>query len=388
MSHITVWYWYYATLFCYDDGNNQYSRVVMINKTQIEKALSTFIDPYLAVDWVRAKAIKKIDIDAAQTHIVVRLGYPCQQMQQALSQHALAHLQQALPEETFTLDIQQQIQRYRIRNNVKGHPNIKNIIAVASGKGGVGKSTVSVNLALALQHQGAQVGILDADIYGPSQPQMLGSYDTPKLQDKKLQPLILHGLQAMSIGNLVELDQALIWRGPMVSQALQQLMRDTQWCDLDYLIVDLPPGTGDIQLTLSQKIPVTAAVIVTTPQDLSLIDAKRAIAMFNKVKIPVLGVIENMSTFVCRQCGHVEPIFGSGGGASIAAQFDTALLGELPLDIQIRQDTDAGHPTVAGAPDGALSQLFIEMARKVAAKLALFDKDYSLTFPEIKVEFS
>lgn len=276
------------------------------------------------------------------------------------------------------------IQRHKVLPNLKGHPQIKNIIAIASGKGGVGKSTVSANLALALQHLGRRVGILDADIYGPSQPQLLGSYDTPELTpEKKLKPLQLHGLQMMSIGNLVDLDRAMIWRGPMVSKALQQIMNDTLWDNLDYLIIDLPPGTGDIQLTLSEKIPVAGAVIVTTPQDLALIDAKRAIAMFNKVNIPVLGIVENMSGHVCSQCGHLDPIFGQDISKNIS---QTPLLGSLPLDIHYRTDSDAGTPTVIKTPDTELSQRFVSIAKHLEAELEKQPLDFNRNLPGVKIE--
>lgn len=262
--------------------------------------------------------------------------------------------------------------------------NIKNIIAVASGKGGVGKSTVAANLALALLRQGKTVGILDADIYGPSQPVILGAKTSPEIKDHQaIEPLILHGLQSMSIGYLVDTNAAMIWRGPMVSTALQQLYKNTLWKNLDYLVIDLPPGTGDIQLTLVQKIPLTAAVIVTTPQDLALADARRAIMMFEKVRVPVLGVIENMSTHLCSQCGHVEAIFGEKGGETLAAQFHVPLLGTLPLDKSIRIQADAGCPTMVAEPEGSIAKLYSEIAGKVI--LSIVEKPAS-KFPKIVVE--
>jgi len=279
------------------------------------------------------------------------------------------------------------IKRRKVNPSLKGHPQIKNIIAVASGKGGVGKSTVSSNLALALLKQGTRVGILDADIYGPSQPQLLGSYDTPELMpDKKLKPLLLHGLQMISIGNLIDLDKAMIWRGPMVSQALQQLMQDTLWDDLDYLIIDLPPGTGDIQLTLSQKIPVIGSVIVTTPQDLALLDAKRAIAMFEKVNIPVLGIIENMAGYKCSSCGHIDPIFGEHGTESLLKQKNIPLLGSLPLTSQIRADSDAGTPTMAKEPNSEISKLFLNISSKLTEQVAKLPQDFNARLPGVKIE--
>lgn len=273
---------------------------------------------------------------------------------------------------------------------IKRLPQIKNIIAVASGKGGVGKSTVSVNLALALAKEGAQVGILDADIYGPSQPMMLGALHPPEMQENRekkiLLPIKRHGIQSMSIGYLIDNDSAMIWRGPMVTTALQQLLNDTQWENLDYLIIDLPPGTGDIQLTLAQKIPVSASVIVTTPQDLALLDARRAYHMFRKVNIPVLGVVENMSMHICSQCNHVESIFGEGGGERLAKECDLELLGQLPLDKKIREQTDKGTPTVVADPDGAIAKMYCEIARQVAARLSLLPKDYSAKFPNVVVK--
>jgi ATP-binding protein involved in chromosome partitioning len=265
---------------------------------------------------------------------------------------------------------------------------IKNIIAIASGKGGVGKSTTAVNLALALTLDGSRVGILDADIYGPNQPQMLGATErpeAPEAKDKKLQPIIRYGIQSMSIGYLVDADSAMIWRGPMVSTALQQLLNDTQWDNLDYLIMDLPPGTGDIQLTMAQKIPVSGAIIVTTPQDIALLDARKAIAMFRKVNVPVLGVVENMSVHVCSQCGHSEAIFGSGGGERLAQQYEVELLGSLPLDMRIREQADGGKPTVIAEPESKLSQTYRSIAQKATEKLAQIKKRAS-KFPKIVVE--
>lgn len=262
---------------------------------------------------------------------------------------------------------------------------IKQIIAVASGKGGVGKSTTAVNLALALQQEGARVGILDADIYGPSQPLMLGVTERPIIKDKKISPIIRHGIQSMSIGYLVDDKAAMVWRGPMVSAALQQLLNDTLWDELDYLVIDLPPGTGDIQLTLAQKIPVSGAVVVTTPQDLALLDARRAYEMFRKVNVPVLGVVENMSTHICSNCGHEEPIFGQGGGERLAKQYELDFLGALPLDIHIREQTDSGVPTVVADPEGKNAKIYREIARKVQEKLAQEKQDFG-AFPKIIIK--
>lgn len=266
-------------------------------------------------------------------------------------------------------------------------PNVKNIIAVASGKGGVGKSTTAVNLALALMQEGARAGILDADIYGPSVPLMLGINVRPEVREqKKMLPVIAHGIQSMSIGYLIDENAPMIWRGPMVSGALQQLLNDTLWDNLDYLIIDLPPGTGDIQLTLAQKIPVSGAVIVTTPQDLALLDARRAYEMFRKVNVPVLGIVENMSLHICSQCGHIEPIFGEGGGQQMAQQYDVALLGALPLDLQIRQQTDSGKPTVVAAPQSENTKLYRQIARQLMEKLSLQGLGDSSKFPKIVIQ--
>jgi ATP-binding protein involved in chromosome partitioning len=274
-----------------------------------------------------------------------------------------------------------------MQSGKKRLPNIKKIIAVASGKGGVGKSTVTVNVALALAHEGARVGILDADIYGPSQPLMLGALEAPELSEKKeLLPVVRHGIQSMSIGYLINENTPMIWRGPMVSMALQQLLNDTQWDNLDYLLIDLPPGTGDIQLTLAQKIPVNGVLIVTTPQDLALLDVRRAYEMFRKVNIPVLGIVENMSIHTCSNCGHEEPIFGQDGGKKLAEECGVDLLGSLPLDIHIRQQTDSGTPTMVADPTGKNAQIYIDIARQTVAKLALQPKDYSHQFPPIIVK--
>jgi ATP-binding protein involved in chromosome partitioning len=263
---------------------------------------------------------------------------------------------------------------------------VRNIIAIASGKGGVGKSTVAANLALALRAEGASAGVLDADIYGPSQVRMLGLEGKPDTKDgKRIEPKLSHGVQAMSIGLMIEEDTAMIWRGPMATQALQQLLGETNWSDLDYLVIDLPPGTGDIQLTLCQKIPVSGAVIVTTPQDIALLDARKALRMFEKVAVPVLGIVENMSTHVCSACGHEEHVFGEGGGARMAAQYGVPLLGSLPLDIRIREQADSGNPTVAAMPDSDLAARYREIARNAAGRLSLRARNKALGLPKIVV---
>ncbi len=326
-----------------------------------------------------ADFIKQVDVEDNNASILIQLPFPCEGIVDSLSKELMGVLLNQWPDFKFQIKIRQNLVAYETKAGVAPISKVKNIIAVASGKGGVGKSATSVNLALALQKEGAKVGLLDADIYGPSVPIMLGIPEAkPQSKDKKtIEPLEAHNLKAMSIGFLVDEKQAMVWRGPMASSALQQIVRDTQWQDLDYLIIDLPPGTGDIQLTMAQKIPVTAAVIVTTPQDLALADAKKAIAMFEKVKIPVMGVIENMSTHLCSQCGHQEPIFGDGGGELIAKDYQIDLLGQLPLTMSIRQNLDDGTPTVAKEPEGAIARIYREIARKLAANLTVLSKDFS-----------
>jgi ATP-binding protein involved in chromosome partitioning len=278
---------------------------------------------------------------------------------------------------------------HAVQRGVQLLPGVKNIVAVASGKGGVGKSTTAANLALALAAEGAAVGLLDADIYGPSQPMMMGIDRKPEsLDGKTMEPLVNHGVQVMSIGFLVNQDEAMIWRGPMATQALEQLLRQTNWKDLDYLIVDMPPGTGDIQLTLSQRVPMTGAVIVTTPQDIALLDARKGIKMFEKVGVPILGIVENMAVHVCSNCGHAEHIFGEGGGRRMAQDYAMDYLGALPLDIRIRLQADSGQPTVVADPQGEVAQIYTEVARRVAAKIAQQSKDFSSKFPTISVSKS
>lgn len=289
---------------------------------------------------------------------------------------------------SLALEFSSKIVAHGVQRNLKPLEQIRNVIAVASGKGGVGKSTVAVNLALSLAADGARVGLLDADIYGPSQPHMLGlaGQQPTSIDGKTMQPLQAHGLQVISIGFLVDPDQPMVWRGPMVTSALNQLLQQTTWHDLDYLIVDMPPGTGDIQLTLSQQVPVSGAVIVTTPQDIALLDARKGLAMFRKVSVPVLGIVENMSTHICSSCGHEEAIFGHGGGEKMAADFAVELLGQLPLKASIREQTDSGKPTVVAEPGSTAAQAYRAAARRMAAVLAGQGKDYSSKFPKIVVE--
>ncbi len=359
----------------------------MATHATLEQAIATFIDPYLGVDYTSAKALKNLQLTDNKAKIEIEVGYPVAGCAEELIKQLTHAIQQTEPNLELDISMSANILPHVSQRGVKGIKSIKNIIAIASGKGGVGKSTTAVNMALALHTEGAKVGILDADIYGPSQPQMLGTYSRPAVEEgKHMRPIEAHGLQAMSIGFLVGQKAPMVWRGPMVSGALQQLLNDTQWDELDYLIVDLPPGTGDIQLTLAQKIPVSGAVVVTTPQDLSLLDARRAIGMFQKVGITTLGVVENMSVHICSQCGHHEAIFGDEGGEKIAKEFCVDLLGSLPLAKHIREQADGGCPTVAADPNSDASQLYRDIARKVAAKLSLQGQDKSFKFPEIVVE--
>ena len=357
-----------------------------ISREQVEKVLSCIEDPNIQQDLISAKAVKDINIDNDKVAVNIELLYPAEGSKQALTESVIKALNDAGISDS-TVEIGSKIVSHSVQKGVSLLKNVKNTIAVASGKGGVGKSTTSINLALALQAEGATVGILDADIYGPSQPRMLGLQGKPDSVDgKSVEPKVSYGVQSMSIGYLIEEDTPMIWRGPMVTGALEQLLNETNWQDLDYLIIDLPPGTGDIQLTLCQKIPVSGAVIVTTPQDIALLDAKKALKMFEKVSVPVLGIIENMSTHICSKCGHEEHIFGSGGGDQMAKQYGVDLLGSLPLDIQIREGVDNGKPTVAMEPDSAITTNYRDIARRTAAKLAQQSKDYSSKFPKIVID--
>ncbi|MBI5451660.1 MAG: iron-sulfur cluster carrier protein ApbC [Gammaproteobacteria bacterium] len=360
-----------------------------VTRQDIEKKLQTFIEPHLQCDLVTAKAVKSVLIDGGRVRLALELGFPLAGWREQLIAE-LSGLLGSVPGVTAVdIDLRVNIITHAVQKGVKAFGTIRNIIAVASGKGGVGKSTTAVNLALALAAEGAQVGILDADIYGPSQPRMLGASEKPESRDgKSMEPVLRHGLQSMSIGYLIEEDAPMIWRGPMVTGALLQLLNDTRWHDMDYLVIDLPPGTGDIQLTLSQKIPVSGALIVTTPQDIALLDARKALKMFERVAVPVLGIIENMSTHICSQCGHEEHIFGEGGGRWMAEQYDVPLLGSLPLDIRIRQDADGGTPSVIADPGGRIASLYRQIARTAAARLSLQGRDYSSRFPNIVIENS
>jgi ATP-binding protein involved in chromosome partitioning len=363
----------------------------MADCTQIRTVLEQYVDPYLQQSLGESASLKDLRIENQVILADVVLGIPVggyeQQFRSGLAAHLAAHGHADL---TLQLKLRSAIVAHSVQRSLKPLPGVSNVIAVASGKGGVGKSTVAVNLALAWAQAGARVGILDADIYGPSQPLMLGlEGQRPTAPDgKHLVPLEAHGIKAMSIGFLVDATQALVWRGPMVTQALTQLLSDTSWGELDYLVVDMPPGTGDIQLTLSQKVPVAGAIIVTTPQDIALADARKGLAMFEKVSVPVLGVVENMSLHVCTNCGHVEHIFGSGGGQLMADQYQVQLLGELPLDAHIREEADSGRPSVIAAPGSPRALAYVEMARRAAGALARRGRDRSALFPQIVVEES
>lgn len=360
--------------------------MVGVSQQQIETALKEYIDPYLQKDLISANTVKNIQIEGDTVTVDLIFGYPTKGYDEILTKQLQAKLNAIAGINTANIRIEHKIIAHAVQKGINPLPGVKNIIAVASGKGGVGKSTTAVNLALALTAEGAQVGILDADIYGPSQPRMLGVKQQPDSKDgKSLEPVMSHNLQSMSIGYLIEEETPMIWRGPMVTQALEQLLKDTRWRDLDYLIVDLPPGTGDTQLTLAQKIPVSGAVIITTPQDIALLDARKGLKMFEKVNVAVLGIIENMSIHICSQCGHEEYIFGQGGGLRMAQENEVDFLGALPLDIKIREEADSGKPSVIADPDGRIAQIYREIARRVAAKLSLQAKDYTTKFPTIKI---
>ncbi len=353
----------------------------------VKAALEGVIDPNTGKDFISTKSAKNIAIDGDHVAVDIELGYPAKSQLDLIRAAVTAALSAVPGVSKVHVHVYAKIVAHSAQRGVKLLPNVRNIIAIASGKGGVGKSTTAVNLALALAAEGATVGLLDADIYGPSQPMMMGITGRPESHDgKTMEPLRNHGVQVASIGFMINPDDPMVWRGPMVTQALQQLLEQTNWHDLDYLVVDMPPGTGDIQLTLSQKVPVTGAVIVTTPQDIALLDARKGLKMFEKVGIPILGVVENMSMHVCSQCGHAEAIFGEGGGAKMCADFGVDFLGALPLALSIRQQTDSGRPTVVADPDGVEAQLYKQIARKLAVKVAEKAKDMSSKFPSIVIK--
>ena len=358
-----------------------------ISELQVQTALKELIDPSLQKDYVSTKAVRNIKIDGNNVTLDVVLPFPANSVLAEVKQQVEAKLKTISGVASVAANVSFKIVAHAAQRGVKPVPGVRNIIAVASGKGGVGKSTTAVNLALALAAEGAKVGILDADIYGPSQPTMLGISGKPESADgATLEPMMGHGLQAMSIGFLIDVETPMVWRGPMVTQALEQLLNQTNWHDLDYLVVDLPPGTGDIQLTLAQRVPVTGAVIVTTPQDIALIDARKGLKMFQKVNIPILGIVENMSLHICSQCGHEERIFGEGGGERMGKDYEIEMLGSLPLDIHIREQADSGKPTVASDPNSRISQIYKQIARRVAVKIADLAQDHSVKFPSIVIQ--
>jgi ATP-binding protein involved in chromosome partitioning len=357
-----------------------------VTETALTDALKAVVDPNTGRDFVSSRAIRNISITDGDVSFDVELGYPAKSQMAGFRKALIAAVKTVPGVANVSINLSSKIVAHAVQRGVQLLPKVKNIVAVASGKGGVGKSTTAVNLALALAAEGASVGLLDADIYGPSIPMMMGIDARPESEDgQTMEPLENYGVQVMSIGFLVAQDEAMIWRGPMATQALEQLLRQTNWKELDYLIVDLPPGTGDIQLTLSQKVPMTGAVIVTTPQDIALLDAKKGIKMFEKVGVPILGIVENMAVHVCSQCGHVEHIFGADGGKKMAAEYKMNYLGALPLDMQIRLQADSGKPTVVADPDGEVAALYKSVARQVAVTIAAKNKDFSSKFPSIKI---
>lgn len=355
-------------------------------QTHIENQLKTVIEPLTNQNLDSLNALKSAELKKGTLTLTLELPYPCKSLWPALQQK-ISHALINQPEiEQLDCQFSTQVVTHDVQTGAKPLQNIKNIIAIASGKGGVGKSTTTANLALALQQEGARVGVLDADIYGPSMPTMLGITDKPQTVDgKSMQPLHAYGLQVMSIGALIDPDSPMIWRGPIVTQTLQQLLNETNWDNLDYLLIDLPPGTGDVQLTLAQQIPVTGAVIVTTPQEVSLIDARKGLKMFEKVEIPILGIIENMSTHVCSNCGHEEAIFGSNGGQSMSEQYQVKFLGSLPLEKRIREEADQGAPTVTAEPSSELANKYRAMAHQISADIAVKKRNYANVFPKIEI---
>jgi ATP-binding protein involved in chromosome partitioning len=356
-------------------------------EVDVLNALRELIDPVTGENFVDGKSVKNVKVEGDSVSLDLVLGYPARSLIESIRKQVTERLKKVPGVANASANVHSKIVSHSVQRGVKLVAGIKNIIAVASGKGGVGKSTTAVNLALALAAEGATVGMLDADIYGQSQPTMLGITGRPTSKDgKTMEPMIGHGLQAMSVGFLIDMDTPMVWRGPMVTQALEQLLTETRWSDLDYLVVDLPPGTGDIQLTLAQKVPVTGAVIVTTPQDIALLDARKGLKMFEKVGIPIIGIVENMAVHICSKCGHAEHIFGEGGGERMCKEYKVDFLGALPLDIAIREQADSGKPTVVSDPDGQVAQIYKQIARKVAAAIAKQSQDRTALFPKIVIQ--
>ena len=358
----------------------------MAIQDQVLEALKTVSDSNTGKDFVASKALKNLQVQGGDVSFEVELGYPAKSQFAAWRKQLIAAAKTVPGVDNVSCTISSKVSAHAAQRGVALLPGVKNIVAVASGKGGVGKSTTAVNLALALAAEGASVGLLDADIYGPSIPMMMGIEGRPESDDgKTMDPLENYGVQVMSIGFLVAQDEAMIWRGPMATQALEQLLRQTNWRELDYLIVDMPPGTGDIQLTLSQRVPMTGAVIVTTPQDIALLDAKKGIKMFEKVGVPILGIVENMAVHVCQNCGHIEHVFGADGGKKMAADYKMDYLGALPLHMDIRVQADGGRPTVVADPEGDVAAIYKAVARQVAVSIAAKNKDFSSKFPTITI---
>lgn len=359
----------------------------MISEESVKLEILKLVNPVTGTQFGEYGERVTVEIGESEINVGITVGYPVKTMLPDLNKTIEKGLAALKIDRQTQVSCETKIVAHAAQSGVKLLPNVRNVIAIASGKGGVGKSTTTANLAIALADEGARVGILDADIYGPSQQMMLGMEGRPESPDgKRISPMVRHGVQAMSIGALVDVDQPMVWRGPMVTQALEQLLRDTDWSDLDYLLIDLPPGTGDIQLTLSQKVPLTGALIVTTPQDIALIDARKALKMFEKVNVPILGVVENMSVHVCSKCGHAEHIFGEGGGAKMATDYDIEVLGSLPLDMSIRQGLDEGRPSVVADPDNTIGKIYSSVARKISMNIAKRKRDYSQSFPNISVQ--
>ena len=357
-----------------------------VTESALLDALKVVVDPNTGKDFVSSRAVKNLRIEDGDVAFSVELGYPGKSQHAALRKGLVAAARTVAGVNNVSVEVSTKIVSHAVQRGVQLLPRVKNVIAVASGKGGVGKSTTTVNLALALAAEGASVGILDADIYGPSQPMMMGVTGRPESEDgKTIEPLENYGVQVMSIGFLIEPDQAMIWRGPMATQALDQLLNQTNWRELDYLLIDMPPGTGDIALTLSQRVPLTGAIIVTTPQDIALLDARKGLKMFEKVGVPILGIVENMAVYCCPNCGHSEHIFGADGGKKMATEYGVDYLGGLPLTMAIREQADAGRPTVVADPDGDIAAIYKAVARQVAVKIALKAKDFSAKFPTINV---